>query len=70
MKKETQQTREELIKMYEDKIATIQKQYEDLANRFNTMSKSHAELSNAYNQLVNSFKELKAAFKIAMKYYE
>ena len=70
MKKETLPTREELIKMYEDKIAITQKQYEDLANRFNTMSKSHAELSNAYNQLINSFKELKAAFKIAMKYYD
>lgn len=62
--------KEEIIQMYEDKLATQQKQYEDLANRFNTMSKSHAELSNAYNQLINSFKELKAAFKIAMKYYD
>ena len=70
MKKEVQPTREQIIQMYEEKIAKIQKQYEELANRFNTMSKSHAELSNAYNQLINSFKELKAVFKITMKYYD
>lgn len=70
MKKETQPTREELIKMYEDKIATIQKQYEELAERFNNMSRGHAALNDAYNQLYKDFQELKRAFKTTMKYYD